>query len=58
MHLQGREKRKFANDLISFGDSGVIFCNKSPHTPAGDTEMPEEQPIKVSWKNELRLMCI
>lgn len=33
MHLKGREKRKFVNDLTSFSDSAIILCNKSPDTP-------------------------
>lgn len=33
MHLKSREKRKFVNDLISFSDSAIILCDKSPDTP-------------------------
>ena len=33
MHLKGKEKGKFVNDLFTLSDSQIIFCNKLPNTP-------------------------
>lgn len=33
MHLKGKEKGTFVNDLFTLTDSRKIFCNKLPNTP-------------------------
>lgn len=33
MHLKGKEKGTFVNDLFTLSNSRKIFCNKLPNTP-------------------------